>query len=107
MHYPELLLFLLNLTLQSIRLNLLPLDHLHLVPLPPEHLGLIQLPHLKHEFLLRPHVQELSRQRVLDRMPAVHLLNHIFQLFNVLFLKPLNTLRGGSLVILHVVVPGA
>ena len=107
MHDSKLLLFLLNLTLQSIRLNLLPLNRLHLVPLPPEHLGFIQLPHLKHEFLLRPHVQELSRQRVLDRMPAVHLLNHIFQLFNVLFLKPLHTLRSCSLIILHVVVPGA
>jgi hypothetical protein len=56
MNDPELLLFLLNFTLECHSLNLLSLLCLHFVALPPQLLGFVQLTHLEHELLLSPHI---------------------------------------------------
>ena len=83
---PKPRLFLLNSGLECASLNLLPLNCLHFVPLPFQCLGSVQLTDLKHQFLLRPHIHELPRQRILNCMMTVRVLNHLFQLFHVFFL---------------------
>ena len=105
MDYPKSRLLLLNSGLKCASLNLLPLNCLHFIPLPFQCLGSVQLADLKHEFLLRPHIHELSRQRILNRMMTVRMLNHLFQLLHVFFLEPLHTLPCGPLIVGHVVVP--
>lgn len=107
MNDPKPCFFLLNPRLQCVRLNLLSLHSFHLIPLPLQWLSPIQLPHLKHEFLLCPHLHELPWQCILDRMMTVRMFNHLFQLLHMFLLESLYTLPGRVLIVGHVVVPCA